>query len=381
MSDRGYSRMRMVSPAHFTARTLLLLVSLALFFSSAQSETIEDRFSWPPVFKRSFGNPDVIVAETPRSAEGKSVSIIYPLSRVIVRVEHGTSSSEIDATLADFFLGHIWSRYLSGAALSEKELKLRCEELIPLEKDQFFRIGRAGLRGKPSGNKLHDAWWKVRMGLPLTESKDEFLGVTSLMWDDPRKKSFGHYALALRARGGDVARDVLFDFRAPWHLDRRPRITEAPNVNNQLKLRALGENLYDWLYTQTEYRNSHVKMSFVRVHEEQAALLRAWESQVHQAGNFRVFKKNCASLGVQIANRLLPLDQRISGDKSFADFPLRSCRATVRRFGGAICEVEIRNVTVQRGRKPTSKSQLRRAQPSRTGSRPYQKLLKVPEIN
>jgi hypothetical protein len=254
-------------------------------------------------------------------------------------------------------------------------------ELIPISREDFFRIGRCRLTKRTCGNQTEDDWWEVRMDLPLTESVSHLLAITTLQWDDPTKKSFGHYAFSLRKRGGNERSDSLYDFRAPWDLDRRPRPVEANNLQGELKIRALRENLYDWLYTQTEFRNNHVKMSFLKINEEQISLLRILDERAHEAGDFRVLKKNCASLGRQIINRILPLDKQVPGDYAWADLPFQACDETIKLFGGALSEVEILNVTRERGHNPTSRSDLHPAAPSRSASRPFQMLKAVPEIN
>ncbi len=364
----------MVRPLSAALCCLFVLGSGAL-----AAETVDDRMDWPPLFARTFGCPGVVVRE--RSVSRTSVTHLIPLRKVLVKTAPGTPRSRVDHALREHFLRRFWDEYLDREALTEVEQRLEMEELIPLDRCLFQAIGHRQLAGASTGSPVHDAWWKVRLGLPLTESREHLLSVTTLVWDDPEKQTFGHYSIVLRRRGGDAAGDAVFDFRAPWTLDRRPRVTEAPNIHNRLKLRALHENLYDWLYTQTEYRNCHVNFHFVSVHEEQVVLLEAFKGRLHEAGNFRPFKKNCASLGLQFANRLLPLDQRIGGEDAFADLPYPAAEASVEKMGGAIFSLQIENRTQERGREPTSNSTLRAARPSRTQSRPYRLLLAEPAIN
>lgn len=359
--------------------TLALLLPLVLLLSpSARSETVADCLDWPPVFERTWGNPGVMVKEAPQDCP--KVVFIRPARLVIVKTPDCASKS-VSFLLRKYFLGLAWSTYLDERALSEVETRLNMGELIPMSRSTFFKVGHCRLAGRQTGDCVQDAWWNVRTGVSLTESCDHLLAITNLEWDDPDKYSHGHFAFALRKRRGSPSKDTIYDFRAPWYEDRRPRFTEAPNIHNVLKLRGLQENLYDWLYTQTEYRNSHVTMSFTRIHKEQIALLRAYKGNVHDAGNFRVFKKNCASLGTQFLNRLLPLDEEIRGEDSFADLPTRAHKASVDAFGGAVEAVEIKNHTLEAGNDPTSKSELHAAQPSRAASRPYRKLMEVAEIN
>ncbi|MDF1751972.1 MAG: hypothetical protein P1U89_04260 [Verrucomicrobiales bacterium] len=362
--------------------TLTLAFLLPIWFLLSQavrSETISDRVDWPPVFERSYGDPKLLVF----NAEGvePKIQFIRPARLVTVRADDSCPEAQIDWTIRQYFLGLLWKDYLAQGALSENEIRLNMKELVPMPRATFLKIGHCHLAGRSTGNRVHDAWWRVRTGMDLKESCDHLLAITTLEWDDPDKYSHGHFAFALRKRGGDIHTDALYDFRAPWELDRRPRFTEAPNIHNKLKLKALRENLYDWIYTQTEFRNSHVTMSFVKVHEEQVALLRAYNGRVHEAGNFRVFKKNCASLGTQFINRLLPLDEEIKGEHSFADLPLRKNQHTIEQLGGLIKEVYIENRTLEAGREPTSRSKLHPAKPSRKLSRGYQILSAVDEVN
>jgi hypothetical protein len=363
-------------------QSLRLALLMSLFFCcihSVRSETVADRMGWPPVFERTYGTPTLDVREG--SVDSPKVTFIRPARLVMLKMPVGFSCDQVSETLRTYFLGLLWDDYLSQDALTENEVRLNMGELIPMSRPLFLEIGHCQLTGKSCGNCVHDSWWRVRTGLKLKESCDHLLAITALELEDPEENSFGHFAFALRKRGGDCKSDSIFDFRAPWYEDRRPRFTEAPNIHNVLKLKGVRVNLYDWLYTQTEYRNCHVSMHFVKVHEEQIAILKAFNGNVHEAGNFRVFKKNCASLGVQFINRILPLDEEIKGEDALADLPLKIRDATVEHFGGSLKELRVENMTLKVGRTPTNKSEIKPAQPSCKGCRPFKALSKVAEIN
>lgn len=360
----------------------LALLLLFFFVSSvsSRSETIDERLSWPPVFERAYGTPEVVVREG-SNCRVPRVTFVRPLATVYVRVPEGCACSQIDRALRSHFLGVAWEDFLDDANLTYYEGKLNIEELIPMDRDEFFRIGHYRLAGCSTGHCAQDAWWKLRMDEPLKPSQDHLLAMTALVWDDPDSKTFGHFSFVLRQRGGCPDGDLIFDFRAPWLLDRRPRFTEAPNFHNRLKLRTWKENLYDWIYTQTEFRNCHIRIRFVETCEEHVTLLKAFDGEQH-AGNFRALKKNCASLGLQTLNRLIPLDERIKGEHKLADLPFETYENAIEQFGAIdLEEIFIENVTQEQGNEFTSKTALRDAMPSRKGSRGYCILKKIAVIN
>lgn len=357
-----------------------LLLFIFLSTVSSRSETIDERLAWPPVFERAYGNPEVIVREG-ANCPAPRVTFVRPLAKVYVKMPAGCGCSDVDGALRSHFLGVAWEDFLADANLSFYEEKLNVEELIPMDRREFFRIGQCHLAGGSTGNCARDAWWKVRMDQPLTPSRDHLLAMTALVWDDPDKTTFGHFSFLLRRRGGCPDGDLVFDFRAPWLLDRRPRFTEAPNFHNRLKLRTWKENLYDWIYTQTEYRNCHIRIQFVETFQEQVTLLKAFDGE-QRAGNFRVLKKNCASLGLQTLNRIIPLDDRIKGEHKLVDLPFKTYENSIEKFGAIdLEEIFIENVTQERGNEFTSKTALRRAGPSRGTSRGYSILQKIAVIN
>ncbi len=366
----------MVKQSH---RWALFLPLILCCIHSVRAETVADRMCWPPVFERSYGTPNVVVQEC--NVDNPKVIFVRPARLVLVKSPSNCSCDVVSEAVRSYFLGLLWDDYLSQDALTENEVRLNMGELIPMSLPLFMKVGHCQLAGKSCGNSTHDSWWRVRTGMKLAESSNHLLAITTLELEDPKENSFGHFAFALRKRGGDCSKDSVYDFRAPWYEDRRPRFSEAPNFHNVLKLKGVRANLYDWLCTQTEYRNCHVSMHFVKVHEEQIAILKAFNGSIHEAGNFRILKKNCASLGVQFINRILPLDEAIKGENAFADFPLKVRDATVEHFGGSLKEFRVDNFTLKLGRTPTNKSEIRAASPSCKECRPFKVLSKVPEIN
>ena len=357
----------------------LILPLNFLTIQTARSETIDGRLAWPRVLKESFGNPEIKIIQS-IDETAAPVTFLRPARTVFVRTR-GIGGEEVNRLLASYFSGLFWDRFLSDEVRDEFDKRLNLREIIPLTKREAVRIGTCQMLGRSSGSATKDAWWKVRTGSILTESTTHLLGIASLEWDEEGAHSFGHYAICLRQRGGNADGDSIYDFRAPWREDRRPRFTEGPNFHNRLKISALQQNLYDWAYTQSEHRNCNVTLSFFKVSEEQVLLLQSFNGRVHEAGNFRAFKKNCTSLGTRFMNRILPVDEPVPGKDAAFDIPNRAREATLKRFGGIITEVGIENVTDERGRKPTNKTDIHPAEPSRGASRPFRILKDLPEIN
>ncbi len=357
---------------------LCLLSASAAGVSGADGERIADRLEWPPVFERQFGNPVIVMR--PALSDRCEVKFFPVAGRIAVPQSGGKGVSDnSDRLLMDFFLGRIWERYLAPESLPRNDRRMNMEELIPMSRERFFEIGRCRLAGRSSGCPSADAWWQVRMGQPLSVSRTHLMALCSISWDEPDRNNRGHYSFAVRRRGGDPGGDVILDFRAAWDLDRRPTLGEAFNRDDELQLESIRENLYDWLYTQTEHRNCNVSATFTAIHCEQIQLIRAFGDEARQAGPFRLVQKNCASLGVRFMNRLLPLDQPLSSP--VVDLPLRAIDETAERFGGKRGVVEIADVTEERGNRPSNSNHLRPAKPSREASRPYQILLQVEGIN
>ena len=217
------------------------------------------------------------------------------------------------------------------------------------------------------------------MGRKLTWSEDYLLSLNTLVWAESKRIPHGHFAFAIRKRGGAADSDTVFDFRAPWELDRR---TEPRDVfGEEMLLRSYSENYYDWLWTHTARRHCGVVSSFVRICEEQIILLQAYRGKIHDVRQYELLKGNCASIGLQVLNRILPLDKRLPRENSIMDLPVRKIRIAEDAFGGVVAVVEHQSTTLQQGRQLTHKNQTLPAEPDRRTSLPFRNLLKVKEIN
>jgi len=328
---------------------------------------------------KQIGNPRVVI----RTGRTQSFRKIASSERsYLVRA---SSKDDVRSVLAEGILKEFYKKNLSQSALSINERRLKMRELIPMDQEIFIATGMNRLQGKKASTRMLDDWWKVRMGMPLHRSHSHQLFITNMHWDkgEGKKESLGHFCFGIRKRGGDTAKDVIFDFRAPWDHDRRARFTEALNLHNRLKLEGMTLNLYDWFYTQTERRNCYVNLWFLPIFEEQLSLLHDFSArdEWHRAGNFRVGKKNCASLGGHFLNLILPIGEKIKGRDNIFDYPVQTRQAVVDRFSKNSILIELTNMTQKLGHTPTNKSALQPALPSRKGSRPYRFLLKNPRIN
>ena len=365
--------------------SLTVCGGLLLFFTGFPcfaGNRLNDFLDLPPVMAKQFGNPVIIVkaGKTPALRPKTSAKKTY-----LLRVPEGsTSGASVRRILAAEILRDFYRKNLSLHALSVNELRLRVREIIPMNEEIFLHTGIPRLLGRQTGDRVLDAWWKVRMGLPLRPDRTNQLVIVNLHWERPpgKKTTLGHFCFGIRRRGGDPDGDILFDFRAPWPYHRKPRFTEAVNIHNRLKLEIMTFNFYDWLYTQTEYRNCYVNLWFVPVYQEQLILLHQYAEQKNHpnAGNFRVGKKNCASLGAHYLDRILPIGEGIEKRNGPYDFPVHTGQIVVKRFTNKAHFVKVPNIT-KKLRTPTAKSELHPALPSRRGSIPFRFLLKDPAIN
>ncbi len=365
------------------SRRLLFLAGLLFFFcpiiSSYSEERVSDYLVLPPAMKRQLGDPLVKVEQANHKWPA------FALSSIRVELENPTNREAVRLQLATQLARSFYQKNFSENARSILERRMNMHELIPMDAATFENIARKRLRGVDTGNSLHDSWWNVRMGEPLQLSQSHHLVLITLqVGGDQLRENTGHFAFGVRKKGGNSDRDIVFDFRAPWPYDRSPRFTEAPNIHNRLKLGGMTENMYDWLYTHTEYRNCYANLWFFPVAKEQLDLLFAFDQkrERHNAGNFRVWKKNCASLGALFYDRIHPVDDELPGKMDPIDFPRHMANRVVKRYPESDTHyLRIWDYTEERGRQPTAKSKIHRAQPSRPGSRPYQLLLKDPLIN
>ncbi len=373
----------------------LLLFSGGLVAIPARADTVADWLDYPPAFQSLFGNPEVRVTRYQIGVVSVSVSKTGAFSpgkgfdktpaRNVVRVttSEEASEKEVRDQIARGLANRFYSKVVSQSARSLNEKKLNMGELVDMNRAIFLDLAAKRLTGAPVPDPVLNAWWDVRMGNRLTPRKDYHLVIINIHYDHKgEKESAGHFCFALRKRGGDPDGDELFDFRAPWLEDRIPRVTESVNIHNRLKLKAFTENLYDWIYTQTEYRNCYVKLWFLPVMEEQKILLDHFSEsgKPHLAGSFRVFRKNCASLGLRFYGRIHAFSNPAPHGGLFSDMPVLAATRIVDRFEN-VPFVLIPNVTDKRGRVPTAKSKLHPALPSRAGSPGFKILAAEPKVN
>ncbi|MDF1737707.1 MAG: hypothetical protein P1U86_01005 [Verrucomicrobiales bacterium] len=372
-----------------------LLFSNGHLAGSVRAETVEDWLEYPPAFQLLFGNPEVRVKRHPIGVETVSLSKTGVFTagkgfdktptRSVIRVTAGATASdaEVRSLIAKGLANRFFSKVVSQSARNWNEKKLNMDELVEMNRGIFLDLAGKRLTGVPVADPVLNAWWDVRMGNRLKPRRDHHLVIINIHYDyKGEKESAGHFCFALRERGGDPDGDVLFDFRAPWREDRVPRVTEAVNIHNRLKLKAFTENLYDWIYTQTEYRNCYVNLWFLPVMEEQKILLDnfAASGEPHQAGSFRVFRKNCASLGLRFYGRIQAFSNPAPHGGLFSDMPVLAAARIVDQFENAPMLV-VPNLTDKRGRTPTARSKVRQALPSRAGSPGFKILAAEPEVN
>ena len=370
---------------------LLLFLSVSLA-SSVKAQQLCSFFSLPPAMKEVYG--EAVVHQKPAQAgEAQSARIrgagCYVPRRGIIPARHRahiTVRGDIGADdLAAILLNDFYSRVLSLRKRSWHERRLELAEFVPISEEAFIKLGSRRLIKGKSGVPWFDAWWAIRMGLPQTPDRSHHLVIICLKHDhDGKKYSFGHFCFALRKRGGDAQGDVVFDFRAPWYEDRTPTLIEGMNSGSKLEpITGHTANFYDWLYTQTSYRNCFVEMWFLPVSREQATVLRYFDEEIepHDAKEFRGIRKNCASLGMAFVDRLGPISEPISLGMGLADIPTKTADRIVEERGGEFPFFQLENNTQESGREPTAKSQIHRAQPSREASRSFRKLRAAAGIN
>ncbi|MEM7697817.1 MAG: hypothetical protein AAF236_05375 [Verrucomicrobiota bacterium] len=366
------------------------LIGVVATPTSSVSQTLAERFDWPPVFEALYGKGRIVVSDQLTGSETRvsGTGSFHPRSGITpglrdakFKVSAGAANDR--RALAALIAADFYDRTLAPQNRIFFEKRLLLEELIPMDRERFVQLATDRLIGVPGGSAVESAWWNVRMGVTGQYSRSHQLALINLHIPvDGDRESLGHFCFAIRRRGGDSERDTTFDFRAPWYEDRRPRFTEAPNVHNKLKISAVSSNFYDWLYTQTEYRNCYVKLFFVPITTDQLTILQTIRDRdpVHFAGNFRVGHKNCASLGLLFLDRLYPISEPILAGGGIADKPVPTREKALSRFPDPI-PARLETVTELRGRTQTSKSKIHRALPSRGSSDVFRQLRAVPGIN
>ena len=373
-------------------RIYLLLFLIVSLVSSAEAQRLESFFSLPPVMREIYGDA-VVHQKSSRSERAQAaqirgagsyvpkLGIISARHRAHIAVNAGTNSDSLASVLLDDF----YSRVLSLEERSWHERRMNLAEFVPISRETFIKLGSRRLQKGKSGIPWFDAWWTIRMGLRQTPAPSHHLVIICLKYDfDGKKDSLGHFCFALRKRGGDAQRDIVFDFRAPWYEDRTPTLIEGMNSGNKLEpITAYTSNFYDWLYTQTSYRHCYVQMWFLPVSREQTTVLRYFDEKIqpHDAGEFKGIRKNCASLGMAFVDRLGPLSEPVSLGSGLADIPSQTADRIVEERGGDFPFFELENNTHESGREPTAKSKIHRARPTRASSRSFRTLRAVKGIN
>lgn len=358
------------------------------------TQRVSDFLDLPPAFRAFAGDPVVEIRSKGGGSwwDGKLFGSnefrpklgFSPQKRDGRLLLRGGDDEDVSVKAAEVLAKAFHRKILSRQSLNWHEKRLRIDSLFLEEEADFVELATTQLTSGKVAAPWMDAWWKVRMGLPQTPDANHDLILINLHYDHfGEKTTSGHFCFALRRKGGDSERDTLFDFRAPWDLDRPPRMTEGLNLHNRLLLSAAAENLYDWLYTQTEYRHCYVECWFLPVSKEQVTLLRhiAERPVLHEAGQFRAFRKNCASLGLAFLHRLEPIGTPLPLGRGIADIPTVVTRNVIDNLDDEPPYFLLENVTHKRGREPTAKSTIHRAEPSRGTSRAFRLLRTIPEAN
>lgn len=365
-------------------------ILLAIVFASEVSvaRSLSQWLELPPAFQALFGDPEVI--HKPYHKGGSQVRLSgvgdyrpffgiqqspFPQKLIVRGFE---SDAELQRVLAESYSRRFFREMLDSENLSRYERRMKMGELIELSEDEFVALSKRMLTGGSAGAPYLDAWWTVRMGLPQTPDREHHLLVTIIHTGkeaERRIESMGHISLGLRHRSGQANRDFIVDFRAPWELDRPPTPLEGFNFGNSLKLAGFSENLYDWLYTQTAHRGCYVKVWALPISREQTTILRHFDERirVHEGGNFRALRKNCASLALLFYDRIQPVHQALAASPTVADLPLPNALRIVSEYDD-VPFASLSNVTEECGREPTAKSEIHRAVPTRASSQVFQKL-------
>ena len=362
--------------------------------NSLVAETVQDWLDLPPAFVRLFGDPVI----DQKTGDSDSVGIrLYGVGnfspkngfsrrvyrpRVVITSSSRKGNSEALDALARAMSERFFDEVIARKNLTRHEKLIEMQELIPMTREQFTRMSTKRLMSQKGYPDWFETWWQIRMGLPLHQDPDHQLLVINLHYDrEDGKQRAGHFALGIREVGGNPNRDLAFDFRAEWYLDRRATLIEALNLNNELPLRGYSKNLYDWLYTQTEYRNCHADLWFLPIYREQVRMLRHFveEVGVHESGQFKPVRRNCTTLGLAFLDRLKPFRSELPLGKGIADIPTTAAYRYVEPYNAP--HFRLTNYTDDRGRKPTVKSKILPASPSRAASRPYRELRKLAFAN
>ncbi|MCP5540842.1 MAG: hypothetical protein H7A52_11940 [Akkermansiaceae bacterium] len=344
-----------------------------------------EAFDWPPVLAREWGNPVIEWGAAPAAgfslrrrrngsgppsrprglrSFGSGTNSAFPLR---LRV----SGNAVAAARA--VLERVWALDFSDNRADA--------EWIDLDRERFLRVGTGYLTGHIVSDPVGNAWWRVRMGYPQTVDPD-YHWIVITTHSDTRATPYGHFAMGLRRRGGtDPAHDLVFDPRAPWDKDELPAIGDWINRDNSHVNHIEARNLWDWMHTQTHYRGLGMRMRFLPISTDQVVLMKALAARDggEDRGPFRAFRNNCATIGVDLIDGMLPLDAKFRAWHPVADIPTRIARLASREFG-EVAFVEIFSEVEALGREPSAKSFIRPA-PDRRALSGYRVVLAVPEIN
>lgn len=343
-----------------------LVLILALFAPAIIAG--ESDLKLPPILQREYGK--VLVSH---GWGAKKVRFHNGMNRKKGSTRIVAPKSATDAEVAALLLNDFWDGKFRNQELAE---------FAPINREVFLKHGTSKLTGKKSDatQLIHD-WWNVRMGVPLPISKTYQIVAINIYHDDGGSE-VGHFCIGVRKIGGDAENDFVIDLRAPWTEDRAATMAEAINHDNSLINQLIPNNLYDWMWTQSELRGCRNELWFCNVSDAQVRLLQTIPDRdsTIKVGPFRPLKSNCASLGKLIVNRILPFDMPIENCRTIADIPKPVAKKMAKRFGGELT-FEILREHQSEGMEPTSASKIHRAQPSRASSIEFLTLKKVPEIN
>jgi len=365
----------------------LVLVVLTIWNSTSVygREHLSEWLDLPPAMLRLIGDPEVKI-HTGTPLPGRADNCCTGGSRIVmktigngaskirvIRLSGSTGSAKISLKdeLAKSVLDHFWRTQFQRDSF----------ELIAINRKRFLRIGHGQLLGRPVSNDAEgNAWWRVRMGYPLAESSRYHL-ITMVIRFDVGNTPYGHFALGVRQNGGNSLTDFVIDPRAPWNHHESPSIGDwimpSPELINGLHV----SNLYDWLYTQTNYRGMKADMEFFPLAREQVVLLKNLpkRSGPGNYGRFGTLRNNCATIGHEIIEALMPVDKTLSIRHPIADMPARVAKKTRKRFAMA-AEVELRIPHDENSREPTANWSIHRPQNRKTTAE-FKRLFQVPEIN
>ncbi|MFT5467020.1 MAG: hypothetical protein ACI8UO_002123 [Verrucomicrobiales bacterium] len=353
-----------------------LSIATALAVSSAEAEHLSDWLDLPPVMERLVGDPGIKVQtgdnlrirlSTPASFQHQRRDAHHSEMIRFIRITTptGKQTSEAKKKLVESLLNEFWNEQIRDSRL----------ELIALDRERFVRIGLQQLLGAPdSADRAGGAWWRVRMGLPLNWDSNDALALINARHTDEAQSRHGHFAVGLRPTGGDAQGDLVFDPRPPWLHHEPPTVKDWLFPGPDIILGIQVNNLYDWIHTQTNHRDVGVTLRFFPLAQEQALLLRslAARDDISNFGRFETRRNNCATLGQELIEGLLPLNEKISRAHPFGDYPDRLTRKMMARFkliGTAEIDVKIS----ESANEATSNSTVHRA-PNRSATPGFREL-------